>query len=151
MKLKVYFASHVRHAPKWLVIRDGAWGEHIRVMSTWIEKSGLGKEETLSLNENESNWKRNIDQISLCDVLVVYAEPEDMLRGALIEVGAALSWEIPVLAWGTDGNHHDPRFGSWQYHPLVVRLQTEEQIRAQLLLLYDTKCDAARNRVPRSG
>lgn len=62
-------------------------------------------------------WQHDIADILRSDFLVLYGEPEDRLRGALVEAGVALASGIPVIVVG---EHTD--YGTWQYHPAVVRV-----------------------------
>lgn len=121
--MKIYVASKVTYASLWKEIREKkSWGDDNIIISRWIDETDLGKEDTLTDEFLASAWTRNMFDVGSADVLVVYASGEDALRGALVEVGAALSWEIPVIAIGLDvGNSLSPRFGSWQFHPLVKR------------------------------
>lgn len=62
------------------------------VHSTWIDEAGQG--ETLDWADL---WRRCVSEAATATALVVYAESTDVLKGALVEVGAALAAGRPVL------------------------------------------------------
>jgi nucleoside 2-deoxyribosyltransferase len=64
-------------------------------------------------------WPMNVEDIKHSDGLICYAEGEDRLRGALVEVGVALAHDIPVVVVG---EHFS--YGTWQYHPDVLHSKT---------------------------
>jgi hypothetical protein len=90
----IYIASKTKHAERWRFLRDKI-GEPI--ISTWIDEAGPGESADL-----HDLWQRCITEASGCRVLVVYREPEDVLKGAWVEVGAALASGVPVYAVGLD-------------------------------------------------
>lgn len=90
----IYIASKTKHARRWRYLRD-AIGEP--VISTWIDEAGEG--ETADFNDL---WQRCLRESASCQVLIVYKEPEDVLKGAWIEMGAALSSGVPVYAIGLE-------------------------------------------------
>jgi hypothetical protein len=87
----IYIASKTRHAGRWLALR--AAGHPI--ISTWIDEAGIGASADL-----DDLWQRCISEAALCAVLIVYREPEDTLKGAWVEIGAALVRGTPVFAVG---------------------------------------------------
>lgn len=92
--MSIYIASKTRHADRWLAMRaDGA-----PIISTWIDEAGEGASADL-----HDLWDRCITESKSCSALIVYREPEDILKGAWVEIGAALAVGIPVYAVGLDG------------------------------------------------
>lgn len=87
----IYIASKVRHAVTWKALR--ACG--VPIISTWIDEAGAGESTDLS-----DLWRRCILEASTAEALVVYREPEEVLKGGWVEVGAALSHNVPVFAVG---------------------------------------------------
>lgn len=79
---KIYIASKVRHAPKWRALRSSG----VNIISTWIDEAGAGEPPFL-MELSERCIKESIE----CDAMIVYAEAIDILKGAYIEMGAALS------------------------------------------------------------
>lgn len=112
----VYVASHVRHAG---LIKDRrrAWrGQGITVTSHWIDAPGLGNEHNLTPLYLAGQWIENYHDVAASKALLVYAEKNDVMRGALIEAGIAMGMHRPVVIVGPLDH---PSWGSWQYHPLV--------------------------------
>ncbi|PTT42980.1 hypothetical protein DBR23_02320 [Acidovorax sp. HMWF018] len=98
----------------WRALRAAGWP----IVSTWIDEAGPG--ETADLREL---WARIIREISSARGLVLHVETDDFpLKGALIEVGAALSLgkRVGVYAPGVVLEDRSMRpLGSWAAHPLV--------------------------------
>lgn len=87
----IYFASKVKHAPLWKDLRN----KGVRTCSTWIDEAGEGETaDYVELSE------RCIAEISRANAVLLYCEPGEILKGALIEVGIALANSIPVLCVG---------------------------------------------------
>lgn len=99
MKQKIYVASKTKHAPMWKQLRD----EGFPIVSSWIDEAGL--EETLDWNDL---WSRCINEASTATTLIVYVLPGEILKGALVEVGAALSHNVPIIIIG-----NPTKQGSW--------------------------------------
>lgn len=87
----IYPASKTRHAPMWRELRQKGW----HITGSWIDEAGAG--ETLDYAELSS---RCISEIKKADVVVLYCERDDHLRGALIEAGAALCFGLEVWSVG---------------------------------------------------
>lgn len=81
--LKFYVASKTTHAEFWKHQRR-EFG--CQIISTWIDEAGEGQ----TANYSELA-QRCISEVQKADVLVLYCEPGELLKGALIEVGAALA------------------------------------------------------------
>jgi len=118
--MKIYCASKTSHAPMWQRLRS----EGIPLISTWIDEAGAGQ--TADLGEL---WVRIQREVITADRLVVYAEmPDFPLKGALIEVGMALTAGVPVaLVLASDVSLEQPScrpIGSWIRHPGVTRCET---------------------------
>lgn len=86
-----YVASKTKHAAKWKAYRDSG----VPIISTWIDEAGIG--ETKSFPDL---WRRCVSETRKARALIVYAEDGDELKGALIEVGAALASNTPVFMVG---------------------------------------------------
>ncbi|REJ98752.1 MAG: hypothetical protein DWQ35_00435 [Planctomycetota bacterium] len=111
MRNGIYLASKMRHAAKWRELRD----QGLPVICTWIDEAGEGESASL-----EDLWLRCIGEASNAACVILYAEPDDVLKGAFIEVGAALSSGVPVYVIGKQ-----PRW-SWCEHPLVRECKSVE-------------------------
>lgn len=107
--LKLYIASRTIHASRWRALRK----KGVPFISTWIDEAGPGQTEDWS-----ELTQRCIDEVTGADITIVYAEVEDVLKGALIEWGAALAVGKPVIYVGPPHR--------WATHPLVVVAATME-------------------------
>jgi hypothetical protein len=111
----IYTASRTQHATRWKTLR----AEGVPIISTWIDEAGTG--ETTSY---EDLWRRCINEASAAAALILYIEPGETMKGALVELGAALAHDVPVFIVG------DPP-GSVQHHRLVTLCETlEDAVRA---------------------
>jgi hypothetical protein len=90
----IYTASKTRHAALWRDLRNAG----APIISTWIDEAGEG--ESADLNDL---WQRCIAESCSCKTLIVYREPDDVLKGAWVEIGAALAVGNPVYAVGLLG------------------------------------------------
>ena len=88
----IYFASKKRHAPLWRALRASG----IPTVSTWIDE--LGAEHPVDYKELSV---RCLAEIADATALLVYCEPGELLKGALVEAGAALMSGKPVLCVGS--------------------------------------------------
>jgi hypothetical protein len=87
----IYVASKVKHADAWKRLR----AQGVPIISTWIDEAGVGESASLS-----DLWARCIFESSRADALIIYCEPGEVLKGAWVELGAALSAGVPVYAVG---------------------------------------------------
>lgn len=116
----VYFASKVVHAPLW--IAEEANG--VTVTSSWIHEAGEGQ--TADYAELSTRCSR---EISGSERLILYGEPGEILKGALIEAGMALQAGVPVFQVGEPGNLSRV----FRRHPLwVVCTAVGDALRAPL-------------------
>lgn len=90
----IYTASKTKHAHLWRDLRDAG----APIISTWIDEAGEGESTDL-----HDLWDRCISESRSCKALVVYKEPDDVLKGAWVEIGAALAVGNPVYAVGLSG------------------------------------------------
>ena len=67
------------------------------MVSTWIDEAGPGESKSL-----RDLWRRCIQEASTAECLIVYREPSEALKGGWIEVGAALSRDVPVFGVGIE-------------------------------------------------
>lgn|SRR3990167_5519652 len=108
MRHGIYMASKTKHAPMWRDMRQSG----VPINSTWIYEAGAGESACLA-----DLWLRCIGEAVCARALVVYREPDEVLKGAFIEVGAALAVGIPIFAVGCDEY-------SFTNHPLVTKCAT---------------------------
>ena len=114
----IYMASKTVHAPRWRRLRDETG---LPIISTWIDEAGKG--ETACFTDL---WRRCVDEASSADAVIVYREPGEVLKGAFVEVGAALAVGTEVYAVGCD------EF-SFVHHAGVVRCDHLAQALATVL------------------
>jgi hypothetical protein len=107
---RIYVASKTKHAVQWRMLRQLGYN----VVSTWIDEAGPGE-----TTDRADLWLRCIAEASTCDLLILYREDGETLKGAYIEMGAALAHNIQVMFVG----FKEPTF-SFLDHPLVTCHQT---------------------------
>lgn len=89
--MKIYIASKTRHADKWKALR----AEGHNIISTWIDEAGKGESDDLT-----DLAKRCVNEAKNADRLILFSDDDELLKGALIEVGAALAYGVPVYVVG---------------------------------------------------
>lgn len=109
MSRGIYVASKAKYGPEWKVYRDKGFP----IISTWIDQSGVGETE-----DWEELWSNCIFEAASCSALVLIRRPGDELKGALVEMGAALAQGARVFAVGIDAF-------SVSSHPLVFSCDSE--------------------------
>lgn len=130
-KLKVYTASKLTHGPMWVNLN---WPE-IEIVARWP----FGHADTQGNPAWPENceahgsifWKHDEEDVRAADVVLVYASGDsDVLRGALIEVGIAIALQKYVVIVGECLS-----YGTWKYHPQVLRTKTMDDARSVLKLI----------------
>lgn len=102
----IYIASKAKHYELWLDYRNRLG---FPIISTWIDEAAPG-----ATVDWKDLWQRCVAEARACDVLICYHQPGEALKGALVEIGAALSANKPVILVGAPD-------GSWPKHPLIRR------------------------------
>jgi len=105
----IYFASKTVHAAKWRELRAAG----CPINSTWIDEAEKGQSRDLT-----DLWRRCIDESCRASVLIAYREPSEVLKGTLVEIGAALATGGPVMLVGFDDR--DAPAYSFRHHTQVV-------------------------------
>ena len=94
-KKTIYVASKTKFAPIWKKFRSQGYP----IVSSWLDEA----------NKTDSNlvelWKKNIEESNSCGVIIYFAEvptgitskKETVSNGGLVEVGSALSNDVPVI------------------------------------------------------
>ena len=117
--IRVYTASKLRHGLLW---REKFQRSSIAfVNSRWLQHDFIGTPDSPDLAIDF--WVEDEEDVKSCDALVVYAAPEDHLRGALVEVGMAIAYGKPIIALG---DHSD--YGTWRYHPQVINVKSWDHL-----------------------
>lgn len=114
---KIYIASKLRHADKWRDLEKEY--PAIKFCMRWpsYAKSLPDEEPYVGVI-----WSHFLEDIKECDGVILYAEPGDNLRGALVECGMAIALGKFVIVIGT----HEG-YGTWQYHRSVYKASSIEQ------------------------
>ena len=109
MTPRIYVASKMKHAEMWRRLYETP---RIHIVSRWPFL-----EPFISPGAENAKffWQDDIADLRACHACLVYAEPGEHLRGALVEAGAALAMGKLVVVVG---DH--PDYGTWQYHPNVA-------------------------------
>ena len=108
--LRIYTASKLRHAPKWRDICDK--NSNFIFHARWLKHTRIGTPD--GPEHAPAFWLQDQQDVKDSDALIVYAEKGDKLRGALVEVGMALAYGVPVILIG---EHED--WATWRWHPGV--------------------------------
>ncbi len=129
---KVYLASKLRNHKILTAIRE-EWHD-IEITSSWMKDHyGQVPDEPAFA---KLFWQVDEHDVLRSDVTVVYTQPEDELRGALVEAGIALGSGKPVITVG-DG----PSLGTWSYHPRVYRVGSWPEAKTLLDMMKKFKDD----------
>lgn len=113
---KVYIASKIRYAPVW---RELYSHSDIHIVSRWpfLETQ---------VDDRPTNcrkfWQDDFTDVSSADILILFAEEGENLRGALVEVGIALGLGKHIIVIGDHKDH-----GTWWHHPQVKKVINLEQ------------------------
>lgn len=86
-----YVASRTIHAPRWKELRE----QGAPITASWIDEAGEGQ----SGDYGELS-QRCLDEIRRSRALIIYCEEGELLKGAIIEAGAALMAGTPVIQVG---------------------------------------------------
>lgn len=115
VKPKIYIASKARHRPRWREFRDGMG---YQIISRWIDTGdkyiGTTAGDAMSDLDYRQLWRECVQDVRDCDVLVLYVEEGEHLKGALIELGIALGLKKEIIVTGPLGDN-----GTWHYHDKV--------------------------------
>ena len=117
----IYTASKTTHAARWRRCRENG----APIISTWIDEAEVGQTSDFS-----ALWTRCITEASNCYGLIAYRELGEILKGAFIEIGAALANNRRVVLVG------DFEGMSFKNHPLI---ETANSIEEAILSLKDKK------------
>ena len=90
----VYIASKTKHAQRWKDLRASG----VPIVSTWIDEAGEGETKSYA-----DLWSRCIREAMTAERFIIYAEPGEVLKGALVEMGAAIAAGVPVFSVGEIG------------------------------------------------
>jgi hypothetical protein len=114
--MKVYIASKTAHAASWLKLRE--LKPEIQITSTWINEAGEGQTaDYAELSE------RCLKEVAQADFLLLYCATNEVLKGALTEVGAAMALgkEIRCVGDSFSLSRVFCRHPLWKWFPSVDR------------------------------
>lgn len=127
-KPSIYSASKIWHNTKWTELRD-KYGFNIK--ARWINvpcgtEANMTGAKVFSPAEKAVLWTECEEDSRTSDMMVVYGEKTNEMRGALVEMGIAMGNGRPVYVIGNCPTfevapHSDVAF---MYHPLVQRVHT---------------------------
>tara|TARA_B100000508_G_scaffold111285_1_gene89526 strand:+ start:180 stop:545 length:366 start_codon:yes stop_codon:yes gene_type:complete len=118
--MTVYVSSKLKHKDMWLGRRE----EGLPVISSWIDGEKIEGGYALDMM-----WERYLTEISEARYIIVYVEPGDILKGALIELGAALYKNIPVyVVWDGSIMDLEKQVGTWIHYRTVTIVQDIGQV-----------------------
>ena len=129
--LRIYTASCLQHAAMWAELIVSPHWREFTWTATWPQ--AVLADEPEDEHAAKNFWEKDIAEISTSDVVLLYCEPKDNLRGALVEVGAALGLDLRVMVVGDNQS-----LGTWIHHPRVYRASTF--IGARRMLKYIARC-----------
>jgi hypothetical protein len=112
IKPKIYIASKAKHRPRWREFRDINGYD---IISKWIDIPDKFSQDSSGMDYKRL-WLNCVQDVRDCDVLVMYAEPGEVMKGALIELGIALGLGKEIIVAGDLGDN-----GTWWNHPNVQR------------------------------
>ena len=130
--IKIYTASNLSNGPLWRQLRND-WPE-IEIVARWpflhINDDGSPGWPSDCAAHGSVFWQHDHDDVAACDVVLVYAQGDKPLRGALVEAGMGIALgKIVVVV----GNYTS--YSTWQYHPAVKRVASLEDARSLLRLI----------------
>lgn len=127
----IYIASKSVHGKRWRDLRKSG----VNVLSSWIDEA----EQAATFNWPDL-WTRCVSEASECAALIIYREPGEILKGAWVELGAALAAGRPAFAVGIDDF-------SIRHHPGIVIARTFDEALALALQSPANLTDEALNKV----
>lgn len=114
---RLYTAGKLTAAPIFREYRK-KYADRIEFTSRWID-SEFFDDDKFHMGVKTRGWVIDHVDVVKSDALLIFGNLNDELRGALVEAGIAIALNRPVLACGFSKS-----FGTWQYHPNVLRFPT---------------------------
>jgi len=122
---KIYIASKADHRPRWRELKEN---RGFNIISRWIYTDDRFSVDPTDLDYTKL-WKECIEDVQACDTLVLYVEPGERLKGALVELGAALGSNKEVIVTGDVGDN-----GTW-WHNKKIQV-SDKNVEQVLTYLY---------------
>ncbi len=107
---------------------------HVFFNARWIKRAE--KEDAMEGDDFRELWHECQQDVKDADVILVYAEDDERLKGALVEIGMAIAFGVRVIIVTTV---EDPitLLGTWLWNNGVMRVRTMEEAMKQLYLMTD--------------
>lgn len=121
MPLKIYIASKISHGDMLLHWSESVPMAKYEYTSRWYKEPFRGMPETPGFSK--MFWAIDVKDVKAADLLILYAQEEDHIRGAILEAGIAIGLGKPVILVGENKG-----FGTWQHHALVVKLAALNEV-----------------------
>jgi hypothetical protein len=116
----VYVSSKLRHRDMWLA-------SGIPTVSSWIFGDELPPEECSAM------WDRYRDEVRDCEAIVLYVEPQDQLKGCMLELGMAfMSGHPMIVVWTGTVQALAAKMGTIVYHDSVRLVASIDEARPLL-------------------
>lgn len=109
---KIYIASKANHRPTWRAFRQGGHN----IISRWIDTDDKFTADPGEL-DFQALWDTCVEDVLACDVLVCYIERDEVLKGALLEIGIALGSGKRVILVGPRAEYL--KNGTWINHRAI--------------------------------
>ena len=110
----IYIASKACHAPKWIDLRSKNWN----IISSWINFY-----EKDMITDWSEHWITCVREARSADFLILYHEDNEVQKGALIELGAALAKSTKIIFVGDPEKPHQSVIN----HPRIRVVSTIEE------------------------
>jgi hypothetical protein len=131
-RMRVYTASKLSEGPRWRSLVED-WPE-IDIVARWpflhVSQDGEPAWPENCAAHGAEFWRHDQEDVERCDVVLLYGEPDAVLRGGLIEAGMGIAFGKTVIVVGDN-----PGYGTWQYHSQVRRVPTLDAARSLLRLM----------------
>lgn len=106
IKPKIYIASKAHHRPQWRELRNKGYD----IISQWIDINDKYSQDPTGLDYTKL-WDACVQDVRKCDILILYVEKDEHLKGALVQLGVALGLGKEIIVTGIFGDDN----GTW-YH-----------------------------------
>lgn len=130
--MKVYTASKLSDGPLWRRIAT-EWSE-IEIVARWpfshVTDTGAPDWPEDCAAHGAVFWQHDHEDVVRSDVVLVYTDSDEPLKGALIEVGMAIALAKMIIVVG---RHRS--YSTWWYHPQVRRVASLDEARSLLRLM----------------
>jgi hypothetical protein len=134
--ITVYMASKVIHGTRWVELFGSFKAIGLELLSTWVHGDLLAPDcdkDCIDL------WQRCLNESASADVLILYREPGEQLKGALVELGAALAAGRAII---TVGDFEGA--GSW---PALPQIRHAKSMDAAMMMAQGLSVNVDRDRI----